>query len=68
MQEDVQLCGYRSTTQGDSFLWCNLWMASLWIHLDSQWVEIDYYVREVVMGTDRVTWVICSLKKPTSKL
>lgn len=55
----MQLCGYESMTQVDSFLWCNLQIAYLWIHLDDQWVEIDYYVRGALMGMDRVTWVIC---------
>lgn len=56
----MKLCASKSVTQIDCFLWCNLWIAYPWIHLDTQGVEMDYYVREAVTGMDRVTWVICS--------
>ena len=60
LQEAVQLCDERSMRQVDSLLWCNLQFACLWMHLGTQWVEADYYVREAVNRMKRVTWVICS--------
>lgn len=49
----MQLCGYGSMTQVDSFHGVTYEIGYLWIHLDDQWVEIDYYVRGALMGMDR---------------